>query len=103
MLNLPAAEGYEESTDEEGQTTRTVKDESGSLISLQLEPDGSILDLEIPDPGESGEEESEGEPNATHAARQKAEQMGVALSRIEGSVAEGRITIKDVVSAANGG
>ena len=50
---------------------------------------------------ESGAVEEE-EPDATHAARQKAEQLGVDLSEIEGSGAGGRITVKDVVSAAQG-
>jgi pyruvate/2-oxoglutarate dehydrogenase complex dihydrolipoamide acyltransferase (E2) component len=43
------------------------------------------------------------EPNATEAARQKAEQLGVDLSQVQGSGAGGRITIKDVTSAANRG
>ena len=50
---------------------------------------------------ESGAVEEE-EPDATHAARQKAEQLGVNLSEIEGSGAGGRITVKDVVSASQG-
>jgi pyruvate/2-oxoglutarate dehydrogenase complex dihydrolipoamide acyltransferase (E2) component len=47
-----------------------------------------------------GQEE---EPNATEAARQKAEELGVDLSQVEGSGAEGRIIVKDVTSAANPG
>jgi hypothetical protein len=112
LTDLPVEEEY---TDEEGQTVRTVKDESGTLVQLTLGEDGSILDLEIP-PGteteETTEEEQSGaewadggeqevEPNATQAAMQKAEQLGVDVSQIEGSGAEGRITIRDVVSAAN--
>lgn len=42
---------------------------------------------------------SEEEPNATNAARRKAEELGVNLSNIEGSGAGGLITIKDVVQA----
>ena len=45
-----------------------------------------------------GQEE---EPNATEAARQKAEELGVDLSQVEGSGAEGRIIVNDVTSAAN--
>jgi hypothetical protein len=112
LTDLPVEEEY---TDEEGQTVRTVKDESGTLVQLTLGEDGSILDLEIP-PGTETEEtteeeqsgaeradggEQEEEPNATQAAMQKAEQLGVDLSQIEGSGAEGRITVRDVVSAAN--
>ena len=45
---------------------------------------------------------TEEEPYATHAARQKAEQLGVDLSEVEGSGAGGRITLTDVVKAAQG-
>ncbi|HEX6711220.1 MAG TPA: E3 binding domain-containing protein, partial [Rubrobacter sp.] len=149
------------------------EDESGSLIHLQLGPDGSILDLEIPDLGDTvetvtdtventteqvtggggagdavgqvadqatgavgqvadqagqaaqGAQDTAGqaagqaqdaaggateqaqdaaeEVDATEAAKQKADELGVDLSQIEGSGAGGRITVKDVVSAANQG
>src|SRR5215207_7832145 len=39
--------------------------------------------------------------NITDAARQKAEELGVDLSQVEGTGAEGRITVKDVTGAAN--
>ena len=42
-------------------------------------------------------------PGPTNAARRKAEELGVDLSQIEGSGAEGRIIVKDVTSAANQG
>jgi pyruvate/2-oxoglutarate dehydrogenase complex dihydrolipoamide acyltransferase (E2) component len=50
---------------------------------------------------ESGAVEDE-EPDATHAAKQKAEQLGVDLSEVESSGARGRIIISDVVQAAQG-
>jgi hypothetical protein len=43
------------------------------------------------------------QPNATQAAAQKAEELGVDLSQVEGSGSEGRITVKDVTGAANQG
>jgi pyruvate/2-oxoglutarate dehydrogenase complex dihydrolipoamide acyltransferase (E2) component len=108
----------EEYTNEEGQTVRTVREEGGKLLHLSLGPDGSLLELSLPDMGdtveeiteesteqyeyESQSESTEEEPDATDAARQKAEQLGVDLSEIEGSGAGGRITVKDVVSAAQG-
>jgi hypothetical protein len=52
ITDLPAEEEY---TTEEGQTVRTVKDESGTLIQLQLGPDGSLLNLQIPPPTETEE------------------------------------------------
>jgi pyruvate/2-oxoglutarate dehydrogenase complex dihydrolipoamide acyltransferase (E2) component len=109
VTDLPAEEEY---TNEEGQTVRTVKEESGSLIRLSIGPDGDVLDLSIPKPSEEVteevvEEQSESqsettagqEPEATEAAKQRAEEMGVDLSQIEGSGAEGRITVKDVLNA----
>ena len=50
--------------------------------------------------GGGGQEE---EPDATEGARQKADELGVDLSQVQGSGAGGRITIKDVQSAANQG
>ena len=44
----------------------------------------------------------EEEPDATNVARQKAERLGVDLSEVEGSGSGGRITVTDVVKAAQG-
>jgi pyruvate/2-oxoglutarate dehydrogenase complex dihydrolipoamide acyltransferase (E2) component len=115
--NVTELSSEEEYSNEEGNTVRTVREEGGKLLHLSLGPDGSLLDLSLPDMGdtveeiteesseqyeyESQSETSEEEPDATDAARQKAEQLGVDLSEIEGSGAGGRITVKDVVSAAN--
>jgi pyruvate/2-oxoglutarate dehydrogenase complex dihydrolipoamide acyltransferase (E2) component len=49
------------------------------------------------------QEEAQEEPDATEAARQKAQQLGVDLSQVEGTGSEGRITVKDVQSAADQG
>jgi pyruvate/2-oxoglutarate dehydrogenase complex dihydrolipoamide acyltransferase (E2) component len=97
---------------------RTVTEEGGKLLHLQLGPDGSLLNLELPDLGDTVEEiteesteqyessqssgaAEEEEPNATGAARQRAEELGIDLSQMEGSGAGGRITVRDVMSAAN--
>jgi hypothetical protein len=45
LAELPAEEEYQ---NQEGQTIRTVKEESGTLIELRLSEDGSILDLQVP-------------------------------------------------------
>jgi pyruvate/2-oxoglutarate dehydrogenase complex dihydrolipoamide acyltransferase (E2) component len=39
--------------------------------------------------------------DATHAAQQKAQELGVDLSQVQGTGAEGRITIRDVIGASN--
>jgi pyruvate/2-oxoglutarate dehydrogenase complex dihydrolipoamide acyltransferase (E2) component len=49
-------------------------------------------------PGEAGEPESR--VQATPAAQRTAEELGVDLSQVEGTGSGGRITVKDVRSAA---
>ena len=44
----------------------------------------------------------EEEPDATNAARQKAERLGVDLHKVRGSGVDGRITYKDVSRAVQG-
>jgi pyruvate/2-oxoglutarate dehydrogenase complex dihydrolipoamide acyltransferase (E2) component len=41
------------------------------------------------------------QPNATQAAKQKAQELGVDLNQVQGTGAEGRITVRDVTSASN--
>jgi pyruvate/2-oxoglutarate dehydrogenase complex dihydrolipoamide acyltransferase (E2) component len=48
------------------------------------------------------DEEDAGEPEATEAARRKAENLGVDLSQVEGTGSGGRILIRDVQEAAKG-
>src|SRR5215208_5706341 len=50
-----------------------------------------------------GDQGSSGEVPATRAARRKAEQLGVELSRLQGSGSEGLITIRDVQAASRQG
>jgi pyruvate/2-oxoglutarate dehydrogenase complex dihydrolipoamide acyltransferase (E2) component len=50
------------------------------------------------DPG--GEDEAADEPNATDAARRKAEELGLDLSQVEGTGAGGLILHRDVKKAA---
>jgi hypothetical protein len=45
LNDLPSEEQY---TNEEGQTVRTVKEETGALLHLTLGPDGNLLDLALP-------------------------------------------------------
>ena len=76
-------------TDQVGQAAEGVQEAAGGAAQ---QAQGAA--------GGGGQEE---EPNATEAARQKAEELGVDLSQVEGSGAEGRIIVKDVTSAANQG
>jgi pyruvate/2-oxoglutarate dehydrogenase complex dihydrolipoamide acyltransferase (E2) component len=69
-----------------GQVAQGVQDTAGQATQQAQQAAGG-----------GGQEE---EPDATEAARQRAEQLGVDLSQVQGSGAGGRITIKDVQSAA---
>jgi pyruvate/2-oxoglutarate dehydrogenase complex dihydrolipoamide acyltransferase (E2) component len=51
--------------------------------------------------GGQQEEAQEQESDVTEAAKQKAEELGVDVSQVEGTGSEGRITVKDVTGAAN--
>jgi pyruvate/2-oxoglutarate dehydrogenase complex dihydrolipoamide acyltransferase (E2) component len=68
----------------------TVKDVRSLSEGAQQQADGAAGQA-------TNEENGSGEPKATEAARQKAEELGVDLSQIKGSGANGLITIKDVV------
>jgi pyruvate/2-oxoglutarate dehydrogenase complex dihydrolipoamide acyltransferase (E2) component len=48
-----------------------------------------------------GQQQGGQEPNATQAAQQKAQELGVDLSQVQGSGAGGRVTVRDVQQAAN--
>jgi pyruvate/2-oxoglutarate dehydrogenase complex dihydrolipoamide acyltransferase (E2) component len=113
--NVGDLSSEEEYTNEEGNTVRTVKEETGALISLSIGPDENILDLSLPPQKEEVVEQEvleehsethsqtiEEEPGVTDAARQKAEELGVDLSEVEGSGAGYRITVKDVIGANKG-
>jgi pyruvate/2-oxoglutarate dehydrogenase complex dihydrolipoamide acyltransferase (E2) component len=41
------------------------------------------------------------QPNATQAAQQKAQELGVDLNQVQGTGAQGRITVRDVIGASN--
>src|SRR5918995_1359797 len=51
--------------------------------------------------GGGGQQGGQQQPNATQAAEHKAQELGVDLSQVQGSGAGGRITVRDVISAAN--
>ena len=53
-------------------------------------------------PPAGGVAEERGEPEATRAARRKAEELGMDLSGIEGTGSGGRIIVRDVTQAARG-
>jgi pyruvate/2-oxoglutarate dehydrogenase complex dihydrolipoamide acyltransferase (E2) component len=84
------APGYGTAADPTGPT--------GSVPASQTVEQGGKAGEEAP--AESDTEEAEGEPKATPAAVAKAEELGVDLDTVEGTGADGRITVGDVEAAA---
>jgi len=86
------------------------------LASLQHDPqffrqplDPADQTTEIPEetgdasgPPGGGDAEEHKEPEATRAARRKAEELGMDLSGLEGTGSGGRIVVRDVTQAARG-
>jgi hypothetical protein len=84
VTDLPRAEGTEWSTNEEGQTTRTVEDKSRTLIELQIGPDGSLLNLQIPPPTVT--EETVEESSSSESGEPQQEQQGGGAQDAAGQV-----------------
>jgi e3 binding domain len=68
----------------------SVLDETGDVLAPQTGEDAQT----------DGDEETSGEPDATEAARNKARELGVDLSGLEGTGSSGRILVRDIVKAA---
>ena len=79
------------------------------LTSLQHNPQFFRQDLgpseataDTSGPRHDGDNERSGGPEATQAARNRAEELGMDLSDIEGTGSGGRIVVRDVTQAARG-
>jgi pyruvate/2-oxoglutarate dehydrogenase complex dihydrolipoamide acyltransferase (E2) component len=78
-----------------GQTQRTDETMGGPSHA-----EGGVSEQDMAGQTEDRGDESAGEVKATDAARRKAEELGVDLSRVEGTGAGGRILVGDVKRAA---
>jgi len=87
---------------------RTSEETAGSERAL-VGATGTIGDTpeDTPEQGAEGdaearetEQEDAGEPDATDAARRKAQELGIDLSQVEGTGSGGRILLRDVKKAA---
>jgi pyruvate/2-oxoglutarate dehydrogenase complex dihydrolipoamide acyltransferase (E2) component len=75
---------------------------SGSEERLKEKPAQEGGEEEVVEqPAERSPRQIGGDPEATDAAKRKAEELGVDLGQVEGSGTDGRITVTDVRSAAN--
>jgi pyruvate/2-oxoglutarate dehydrogenase complex dihydrolipoamide acyltransferase (E2) component len=108
-------------TDQVGQVTQGVQDTAGQATGQAQQAAGQVTDQagqaaqqaqdtagQAAQQGQQAAQQAGGgqqgggqQPNATQAAQQKAEELNVDLSQVQGSGAEGRITVRDVISAAN--
>ena len=71
-------------------------DKATGLVGQVMEGAGGAVDQVA---GQVDQATEDGEPRATTAARRRAEELGVDLSKIQGSGAGGLITLKDVTKA----
>jgi pyruvate/2-oxoglutarate dehydrogenase complex dihydrolipoamide acyltransferase (E2) component len=78
---------------------RVAQETAGTAERALAGPAGTIG--ETPDQeAEDRDTEDTGEPDATDAARRKAEELGIDLSQVEGTGSGGRILVRDVKEAA---
>jgi hypothetical protein len=93
--NLEDLPVEEEFVDDEGRIVSRARDEQGNVVERLLDDEGNVIGVDDP-------ETPEGEIEATDAARKKARELGVELSGITGTGADGRVLVADVEQAAKG-
>ena len=83
------------------ETARAAEDKT--VDTAVVDETGDVLAPQVGrDEGAGAEAEARAEPDATEAARNKAEELGVDLSGLEGTGSGGRILVRDVARAARG-
>ena len=90
----------EEYVDERGWIVGRARDGSGNVVEGVLDEEGNVTNPSVPEEAEDRESEDDGEVDATAAARRKAGELGVKLSRVKGMGSGGRVLVKDVERAA---
>jgi len=99
--NLADLQIEEEYVDERGRIVGRARDESGNVVEEVLDEEGGVLDPGEPKEAEDNRErETDSKVEATEAARRRANETGVKLSRVKGTGSGGRILVKDVERAA---
>ena len=90
-------------TDQVGQVAQGVQDTAGQAAQQGQQAVGQAAGQAQQAAGQAAQQAGGGQqqPDATEAARQKAQELGVDLSQVQGSGANGRITVRDVQAAAN--
>jgi hypothetical protein len=90
----------EEYVDERGRIVGRARDESGNVVEGVLDEKGNVTNPGVPEEARDGESDDDAEVDATDAARRKAGELGVKLSRVKGTGSGGRVLVKDVERAA---
>jgi hypothetical protein len=98
-----AGQAAQQAQDTAGQAAGQAQQTAGGATQQAQEAAGQATEQAQQGAGQQGGDGQQQQPNATQAAAQKAEELGVDLSQVEGSGSEGRITVKDVTSAASQG
>jgi pyruvate/2-oxoglutarate dehydrogenase complex dihydrolipoamide acyltransferase (E2) component len=112
-------------TDQVGQAAQGVQDTAGQAAGQAQQATGQATDQagqvagqaqdaagqaaqqgqQVAQQGQQAAQQAAGggqqQPNATQAAQQKAQELGVDLNQVQGTGAEGRITVRDVTGASN--
>ena len=111
--------------DEEGDIVivRRETDDEGNVVDRVYDAQGNLMDERIvPEPITGGEEDTgqdemenqaeehvqqaaglHQQPNATEAAQMKAQELGVDLNQVQGTGAEGRLTVRDIIASEQPG
>ena len=76
--------------------------EIGSAATDEAKDLGQAATRKVKELGERRRQRRAEKHPATEAARRQADELGVDINKLEGSGAEGRITVQDVKRAANG-
>jgi pyruvate/2-oxoglutarate dehydrogenase complex dihydrolipoamide acyltransferase (E2) component len=90
-------------TDQVGQVAGQAQDTVGQAAQQGQQAAGQAAGQAQQAAGQAAQQAGGGQqqPDATAAAQQKAQELGVDLSQVQGSGAGGRITVRDVQAAAN--
>jgi len=90
----------EEYVDERGRIVGRARDGSGNMVEGVLDDEGNVANPSVSEEKGDRESEDDAEVDATDAARRKAGELGVTLSRVRGTGSGGRVLVKDVERAA---
>ena len=90
----------EEYVDERGRIVGRAWDGSGNMVEGVLDDEGNVANPSVPEEVGDRESEDNAEVDATDAARRRAGELGMKLSRVRGTGSGGRVLVKDVEGAA---